>query len=413
MPVAFLNPFRPGAGHPPPYLAGRISERAEFARLLKQSPILNNPLLTGLRGVGKTVLLESLRPRAREAGWLWVGSDVSEAVSASEDGLAIRLCTDLALITSGIEVAAGPKRAVGFSPAAVAASEPLDYVRLVRIYEETPGLPLDRIKRVLSASWRAISDARPDARGIVFAYDEAQNLVNQPRREQYPLSLLLDAFQSLQRQAMPLMLALSGLPTLFPAMVRARTSAERMFRVLFLDRLNAQESAEAILRPIANSPIRLTPDSVRRIIEMSGGYPYFIQFIGKEIYDAFIQRGKEGGPPVAPVTDIVRKLDTDFFAGRWARTTDRQRDLLWAIAHLDGAGEEFTVRSVVAKAKTMLERPFSSSHASQMLSNLASQGLIFRNRHGRHAFAVPLLDQFIRRQPPPDGALRQTATSGD
>src|SRR5882757_9825723 len=98
----FKNPFRPGAGHMPPYLAGREAEEAEFQRLLHQDTILENLILTGLRGVGKTVLLEKLKPIAIQHGWLWVGTDLSEAVSVSESNLAIRILTDLSVVTSAL-----------------------------------------------------------------------------------------------------------------------------------------------------------------------------------------------------------------------------------------------------------------------------------------------------------------------
>lgn len=90
----FPNPFRPGAGHMPPYLAGREAEEFEFKQLLGQETILQNMILTGLRGVGKTVLLETFKPIAIQEGWLWVGADMSESVSVSEETLAIRLTAD-------------------------------------------------------------------------------------------------------------------------------------------------------------------------------------------------------------------------------------------------------------------------------------------------------------------------------
>ena len=77
----FTNPFRPGAGHQPPYLAGRAAEKQQFVRLLEQETILENMVLTGLRGVGKTVLLESLRPHAIQKNWVWVGTDLNESAS--------------------------------------------------------------------------------------------------------------------------------------------------------------------------------------------------------------------------------------------------------------------------------------------------------------------------------------------
>src|SRR6266567_537172 len=100
----FENPFRPGAGHMPPYLAGRQKESQEFEKLLEQTTILSNLILTGLRGVGKSVLLESLKPDAVKADWLWVGTDLSESTSISEENVATRLLTDLAVITSAITI---------------------------------------------------------------------------------------------------------------------------------------------------------------------------------------------------------------------------------------------------------------------------------------------------------------------
>ena len=103
--VAIRNPFRPVAGHMPPYLAGREHETQEFERLLGQDVILENLVLTGLRGVGKTVLLDTFKPLAIQHGWLWVGTDLSEATSITEERIALRLITDLSVITSSITVA--------------------------------------------------------------------------------------------------------------------------------------------------------------------------------------------------------------------------------------------------------------------------------------------------------------------
>ena len=395
----FANPFRPGAGHTPPYLAGRQAERAEFQRLLGQTVILENMVLTGLRGVGKTVLLDSFRPLAIERGWIWVGTDLSESTSVSEDNMAIRLCTDLSPITSSVVVETETVRRVGFEAGTQEVQHTLGYEALMGLYHRIPGLALDKIKGVLEVAWGALSKV-PQVRGIIFAYDEAQNLSDQSAKEQYPLSLLLDCFQSLQKKGLPLMLVLTGLPTLFPKLVEARTFSERMFRVLFLQSLERHASEDAIRRPTADSdcPLQLDDDAVATIVTMSGGYPYFIQFICREVYDAFIQRIDRGERASVPVAEIEQKLDTDFFAGRWARATDRQRALLSAIAQLDNCDEEFTVQEVVEASKRVLDKPFSSSHVNQMLVTLASQGLVYKNRHGKYSFAVPLLGRFIRRQ---------------
>jgi hypothetical protein len=98
------NPFRPGAGHMRPNLAGRENETNEFRKLLVEDTILKNLVLTGLRGLGKTVLLETFKPMAIQAGWLWAGTDLTESTSVSEETLATRLLTDLSVAVSSLVV---------------------------------------------------------------------------------------------------------------------------------------------------------------------------------------------------------------------------------------------------------------------------------------------------------------------
>ncbi|MGH2864674.1 MAG: AAA family ATPase [Solirubrobacteraceae bacterium] len=393
--ATFENPFRPGAGHPPPYLAGRVAEREEFERLLVQTTILENLVLTGLRGVGKTVLLESFKPIALQRGWHWVGADLSESVSVSEESLALRILADLSVIGSRmtLRVEDGP----GF--AGLTTETKLDFKTLRRIYADTPGLVADKLKAVLEVV--ASATAREGKRGVIFAYDEAQTLADRQTEDEFSLSVLLDVFQSIQRKGIPFMLVLTGLPTLLPKLVEARTFAERMFRVLTLDRLDEADSRDAITKPIEHShcPVRFDEESVQLVSTQSGGYPYFIQFICREVYDAFIQSQRQTGAvsPV-PMDGIIQKLDTDFFAGRWQRATDRQRQLLWCIAHLEATGGEFSVQEVVEKTEEMLSKGFSGSHANQMLSALGKAGLIYKNRWGKYSLAVPLFDRFILRQ---------------
>src|SRR3954453_3637496 len=141
---AFRNPYRPGAGHMPPHLAGREREYEEFDQLLEQDEILNNVVLTGLRGVGKTVLLETFKPRAVEKGWLWVTADLSESASISETALAQRLLADLSLVTASVTVELAQPPQVGFAAASEAEQVPLSHGLLTSVYEETPGLVSDR-----------------------------------------------------------------------------------------------------------------------------------------------------------------------------------------------------------------------------------------------------------------------------
>jgi type II secretory pathway predicted ATPase ExeA len=405
MPI-FTNPFRPGAGHKPPYLAGRDVEKNEFAKLLKQDVILSNLIITGLRGVGKTVLLEELKPMAMAAGWLWVGTDLSESTSVSEDTIVNRLLADLSVISSGIRIQnhVAPK---GFSQVIEIQEKELNYSALCQYYQNCPGLAADRLKAVLEFVWNCLSGM--GCKGLIFAYDEAQTMSDHAKNNQFPLSLLLDVFQSIQRKSIPFMLIMVGLPTLFPKLVETRTYAERMFNVQMLGKLNENDSRDAILKPIkkADSALQFNQSTVNLITQTSGGYPYFVQYICKELFDVFLQQltSRGGTHPIA-ISAIVKKLDKDFFAGRWARTTDRQRELLTLIASLPNCDDEFTVQDIVLKSKEK-RNPFSASHVNQMLVSLSDAGLIYKNRRGQYAFAVPLLGQFIQRQEKEITEIRQ------
>lgn len=383
----------------PPHLAGRADAIAEVGRAFSQDTILQNVVLTGLRGVGKTVLLETIKPLAVARGWLWVGTDLSETASLTEKNLAVRILTDLSLATNTWAISGTERsRHLGFAATRDEGPLTLTYDVLASIYAQTPGLVSDKLKSVLGVVAGCLD--RSAKRGIVFAYDEAQNLADHAPSGEYPLSLLLELFQSMQRMQHPFVLVLTGLPTLFPKLVEARTYAERMFGVTFLRNLGVQPAREAITVPIEEQgcPVRLSPEAVDTIVRSSGGYPYFIQFICKEVYDAFIQQYGSGTITSVSMTDIERKLDSDFFAGRWARATDRQRDLMSVIASLEHCDGEFSAQEIVAASRDGGLKPFSSSHVTQMLSGLGAAGLVYKNRHGRYSFAVPLMGAFIRRQ---------------
>ena len=393
----FSNPFRPGAGHRPPYLAGRQEEKQEFRRLISQSVITDNLVLTGLRGVGKTVLLEELKPAALADGWLWVGTDLSESASINETNIAQRLIADLSVVTSSIKIGEYFVQTPGFTASPEKYDLTLNYDTLTDVYNRAPGLTVDKLKAIFHfIAPRVIGSGK---KGIVFAYDEAQNLADHAQKEQSPLSVLLDLCQSIQRQDIPFLLVLSGLPTLCPKLVEARTYAERMFRVLFLKQLSEQETKEAIGHPlnVADSPVRFNASAVNMIYKYSGGYPYFIQFICRESFDAYLQQLANGEPPDVPIDGIIRKLDTDFFAGRWARVTDRQQQLLYVIANLVNDDNEFTVQEIMTKSEEMLKKAFGRSHISQILKSLIATGLVYRDRHGKYLFAVPLMADFIKR----------------
>lgn len=392
----FRNPYQPGAGHPPPYLAGREDQKADFIELLKQERILDNVVLTGLRGTGKTVLLATFHEMAIGEKWLWAGSDLSEdSASKTDEKLALRLMTDLAILTSQIVIHEEIKLQIGFGTQEKTERTTLDFSLLQKTYKNTPGLVADKLKAVLEKSWLVVSKQEESPRGIIFAYDEAQNLSDNAAKDEHPLSLLLEVFQSLQKKGLPLMLVLTGLPTVFPKLVEARTYAERMFKIIELIALDETASRDAIVKPLEQQqcPVRFNDTSIQSIIQTSGGYPYFIQFICREVYNIWI----EDVDVSVSMDAITGKLDRDFFAGRWDKATDRQRDLMRLISRLRTADEEFTVQQIVEVSKDSDIKSFSGSHVTQSLGSLIEKGLVYKNRHGRYMFAVPLLALFIKR----------------
>jgi hypothetical protein len=395
-PSIFRNPYRPGAGHAPPYLAGRDAETFIFAELLEQNVISSNLVLTGLRGMGKTVLLESFKPIAYSRGWLWAGADCSESASAEEESLALRVVTDLSLITSGIKLNEAMRQEVGFFAKSSLEATYMDFEYLVSMYNNVPGLPSDKLKAVLLHVWQQLSQ-RDGVHGIVMAYDEVQTLGDHPNARQYPLSLLLDVFQSLQRAGACYLLVLTGLPLLLTRLVEARTFSERMFRVLALGRLTEKESREAILVPLraAACPVRFDEPVVEQIVRESGGFPYFVQYICKDTYDAFLQQMASSIEPVVPIEAITSKLDNDFFASRWSQATEREKELLTIVAQ--NGLEVFTLKQLAALSESSDFKPFGTSQASHLLKNLIENGLVYKTRRGEYALAVPLLASYIIR----------------
>jgi hypothetical protein len=397
------NPFRPGAGHTPPFLAGRSREKTQFAKLLEQDVVSQNVVLTGLRGVGKTVLMDlEYKPLAQKHGWIWVGTDLSEHAFIDERNLCRRLLTDLSVFTSTLSLRTA-REAVGFRKGKTSDETLLDFAFLEQHFEAQPGLIVDKLKSTLEFVWKAI---RPlGMKGLLFAYDEAQVVRDRKDKDQYPLALLLETFQSIQRRDLRYMLLLTGLPTLFPKLVESRTYAERMFTVQEVGRLTEDECREAILTPLKRTGIAFAPHAVSTIIERSGGYPYFIQFICREVFEqlgALKLTETPALPLTVPVDPILRKLDGDFFSGRWNKVPDRQRDLLFCIASLDNCDQEFTISEIVEASRKIsaagkVGKPFRTNDVSQMLPRLIEAGLVYKNRHGKYSFAVPLFGDYIRR----------------
>lgn len=394
----YSNPFRPGAGQFPPYLAGRSTEKNDFQKLLLQRLILQNLVITGLRGVGKTVLLDELKSLATKAGWIWVGTDLSESASVSEQSLATRILVDMSVMGSSFVIGKATRTTVSYKPLMDAKDLKLDYNFLSSVYNATPGLASDKLKKVLEVFW---DNVHSKVKGVVLCYDEAQLLKDSADSKQYPLSLLLEVIQYLQKKKIAYLLVLTGLPTLYPNLVEARTYSERMFKIMTIGKLSPLESKLAVETPLKKKkcPVVFSDKIVLEIVKYSSGYPYFIQFFCRETFDLILQHVELGVQRyVVSIADFVKKLDIDFYSGRWSRITDRQRELLGIIAKLPTANDEFTVKEIVQSSQNSTTKPFKPAHINNLMIKLTDLGLIYKNRRSKYSFAVPLLADYIKRQ---------------
>ncbi len=395
------NPYTPGAGYTPPHLAGREQEIEKFKKILEQDKILKNPIFTGLRGVGKTVLLTEIGPIAKEYNWVWVGKELAESVFVSEETIVMRLLADLSFFTStqGHKI---KKKQMGLGNETKEVIEKFNLAFLTNFFQEQPGLLSDKIQATFEYVWPLLEQS--GKKGIIFAYDEAQIVTDQREKDQYPLSMMLGLFQSLQKKGMRYMLLLSGLPSLYPKLVEARTYAERMFAVHSLGNLSKWDSKDAIEIPLVNKKLQFTLDSVNKIISLSGGYPYFIQFMCRECFDHFklqmeLNPGRE---PSVPIGLIMANLDSSFFAGRWAGIPERQKEFLFIISIINKLEEQFTFSQIQVSSDTNSAKcgikPFNRGDIAQTLARLTERTILYKVSHGKYSFAIPMFSDFIQRQ---------------
>jgi hypothetical protein len=138
---------------------------------------------------------------------------------------------------------------------------------------------------------------------------------------------------------------------------------------------------------------------VRQIIDLSSGYPYFIQFICKEVFDVWIQKIGSGQAASVPVSDIVKKLDLRFYSGRWDNASDRQRDFMMIMAMTPSSNGEFTQQEIAQASEDVIpDKSFSVASTGMMLKTLTDLGFVFRNRRGKYSFTVPMMSDFIIRR---------------
>jgi hypothetical protein len=405
--VAARNPYQPGVGTTPPYLADREEQLQRFRAYLRDFPDKRrNVRLSGLRGVGKTVLLKEYRAEASERDWVVVRRDLTPRL-CSEADFALAIADDLdSMIRAFSNVAklkallSAARRAVGEITVGLPGGTSVGVKP-----GSTPKRSVleDRLRDALLHLGRLAAKAE---RGVAFLYDEAHTVFDHPARHQYPLSALLGAFVQAQDEEdppLPVMLVVSGLPPLVQHLQAARSHSERLFRVEELGNLSlrrdgegASKAALALTKPAEDTGIHFEPSVAEKIANDLDGYPYFIQKYGEALWDA----------ADAANTDVITNrlysstrsrvqdaLDAEFFEGRYTDATRADR-LTLRVAGSLGA-ERFQIAKLGAEFKTR-----NANATQQSVNRLLRSNLIYRISQGAYAYTAPLFGDFLRRKYP-------------
>jgi hypothetical protein len=381
------NPYTPNAGAQPPALVGRNEEIEAFevllARMLR-GYTEQSMLITGLRGVGKTVLLTRFEELAREGGWTTVEAEITKNSDFGDRmaGLMRRALIQLAPRTRWKE------RAV--RAAAVLRSFQLTARSdgsITAGFEVEPAegfADSGRLDEDLTDVFVALGEAAREHRtGVVFLIDEVQFL----KIAEFE-ALIAAIHKTVQRQ-LPITLVGAGLPQLPRLASEAKSYAERLFKFPRIGRLSDEQARQALAEPAERRGVRFEPEALAVVIEQTEGYPYFLQEYGSALWNQIEEPVVTAeGASIAQVA-VEAKLDDGFFQVRVERTTELERRYLRAMAEL--GPEPQRSKDVAA----ILGR--TSEQMAPTRSRLIDKGLLYTSGHGLAAFTVPQFDRFMRR----------------
>ena len=383
-----LNPYAPGAGTPPPELAGRddLIERAAVAldRIRSKRPA-QSFILYGLRGVGKTVLLNRIRHDADSRGIACINIEVPEARS-----LPALLIPSLRAALLRLSRGAALKGNVLRGMRALASFAGVFKVRYQDIevsidadpetgLADSGDLDIDLADLLLTLGKAA--DEKSTA--LVLFIDELQYVPEQQ------LAPLIAALHSASQEQLPITMVAAGLPQLVGKTGRAKSYAERLFEFAPVDRLNDDDARAALVVPASREGVAYTCDAIKEILDNTSGYPYFLQEWGKRSWAAAEASPISLANATHATTEALAELDASFFRVRFDRLTPAEKRYMRAMAEL-GPGPH---RS--GDIAALLNRIVTSVAPTR--SSLISKGMIYSPAHGDTAFTVPLFDGFMKR----------------
>ena len=387
------NPYAPGAGTPPPELAGR-DELRETVRIALERVRAGRPtksiLMVGLRGVGKTVLLDKLRDDAAASGMETIRVEAPENRSLPAI-LAPQLRQTLLRLSRNEQAKELAQRALrGLAGFAKALKVKYQDIEVGMDFEPEPGLAdngdlehdLQALLEVAGAA------AKKAGTALVMFVDELQYV------DEEQLASLITALHRSAQRSLPVVLVGAGLPQLPGKMGRAKSYAERLFDFPQIGPLSVEEARLAIRKPAAEQGVNVNEDALDQIIKETRGYPYFLQEWGKHSWDVATSSPITLADVKQATTSAIAALDESFFRVRFDRLTPLEKRYLRAMSDL-GAGPH---RSGDIAEK--LGREVTSLGPTR--SQLIVKGMIWSPSHGDTAFTVPLFDAFMKRIMPGD-----------
>jgi hypothetical protein len=389
------NPFAPGAGTQPPQLAGRsgIVSDAEVAIARARKGLGKSLLLLGLRGVGKTVLLNRLAELARAEGCLALSLEATE-----DEGLPEMLVPPL---RAALFQLSRSERTADRADRALAVLRSFAAAFKVKLGDVEVGLKPEpgtadsgNIEFDLTALLETVVEAaRHEQRALVLLIDELQFLGSDD------LAALIVATHRLGQKNLPFLFVGAGLPQLAALAGEAKSYAERLFDFPDVGPLTADAAREAIRAPLARARLEIRDDALAHIVAHTAGYPYFLQEWGYQAWNA------AAGSPITladaklATRAAVERLDSGFFKVRGDRLTPRERDYMNAMASLGPGPHRSGEIAAAMKAKVSTVAP--------LRDGLIKKGMLYSPRHGETAFTVPMFDEYLKRSTPAHAPKRK------
>lgn len=385
------NPFSPGAGSPPPELAGR-DDLLEQARItlgrVKAGRYEPSLMLVGLRGVGKTVLLNRIRELAEKEHYGVLMIEATESRSLPEL-LLPALRQILFQLDSMANVSEKVKRGLRVLRSFIGSIKLKtgDLELSLNIDPERGAADSGDLEADLAELFVALGEAALDRKtAIAIIVDEVQYL------DETEMSALIMAVHRVSQRQLPLVLIGAGLPQLVGLAGRSKSYAERLFRYPEVGPLSTRYAKEALQDPVKSQGASFTDAALDELVDATHGYPYFLQEWGYHAWNLAADSPIDVDVVRQATAVAIRKLDESFFRVRFDRLTPREKDYMRALADL-GPGAHRS--GDIADGLGMKVQSI-----APLRSGLIRKGMIYSPAHGDTAFTVPLFDEFMLRTMP-------------